>query len=267
MATGRTVAKHTRIYAGMYGTYWTSSLCGLTRSIGPLAWTYDEIDATGMCDSIKGYLPGQASISTGPINVIMDPVASDSGGFNSFMYPPATYLVANFTIGDPMMVQIPIGIRAAPAAGDPVFAGIFPFLGMTYSDDGGLVTATFDMGSSAAAQYIPTYDKPWGQLLHAYSTESASNSSAGIDSGAASTNGGIMFLQTMGPTGSTAYTVQHADTNTDGSFANLTGASITTSSAGNFIATVAVGTAVKRYLRWQVSAGPGSGFVMSFIRG
>lgn len=267
MATGRTVAKYTRIYAGDMGEpKWQHSLCGLTRSIGPLAVSFDEIDATGMCDAIKGYLPGQASITPGQINVIMDPAAPDTSG-GATMYPPSENSgTAAYTIGNPMILQIPIGIRAAPAAGDPTFAGVFPFLGMTYSDDGGLVTATFDLGSSAAAQYIPTYANPWGQLLHAFGAETAANSGTGVDGVAATANGGIMFLQVFVSAGNTTFKVQHADANLDGSFADLTGASIASTGVGGYWATVAPGTAVKRYLRWQMTAVANT-FVMSFIRG
>ena len=127
MATGRTVAKYVRIYAGQMGNVWQTKLCGLTRSLGPLKVSFDEIDATGMCDSIKGYLPGQASINPGTINVILDPAAIETAF--TFMYPPIDYIGINaFDIGEPTILQIPIGIRAAPVIGDPTFCGVFPFL-------------------------------------------------------------------------------------------------------------------------------------------
>ena len=265
MATGRTVAKHVRIYASTYKPGYISSLCGLTRSLGPLKVSFDEIDATGMCDSIKGYLPGQASINPGPINVIIDPTAAGTtaSGEISYMLPNQ---VSGLTLGTPMVIQIPIGIRAAPAAGDPCFSGIFPFLGMTYADDGGLVTANFELGDSADATYIPAFPKAWGQLLHAYGQETAANSSTGIDSGAASTNGGIMYLHLFATAGATTFKVQHADVNVDGSFSDLTGASISGDFEGGYIATVPANTAVKRYLRWQMTAVKNT-FVMSFVRG
>ena len=268
MATGRTVAKYARIYVGKIqadpGLY-PAALCGFTRSLGPIKVSFDEIDATGMCDSIKGYLPGQASINPGPINVILDPVAADVGGL--YMYPQAS----GMGIGTPLLAQIPIGIRAAPAMGDIVFGGIFPFLGMTYSDDGGLVTVNFDLGDSVATEYISDgFGKAWGQLLHAYGEETAANSSAGVDGGAASTNGGLMILHTFSSDSAGAtYKVQHADTNVDGSFADLTGAAITIGAgpaAYSYYAYVPKNTAVKRYLRWQMTAITNT-FLMSFIRG
>ena len=266
MATGRTVAKYTRIYVGQMGTAWQSKLCGLTRSLGPLKVAFDEIDATGMCDSIKGYLPGQVSINPGPINVILDPRAIETDP-NIFMYPPVEFAVTNaFDIGAACIAQIPIGIRAAPVAGDPVFASVFTFRGMTYADDGGLVTVNFDLGDGGDAGYIPAFPRAWGQLLHDYGSEDAANSSAGIDSGAASTNGGTMYLQVFSSAGSTTFKVQHADANNDGSFADLTGASIVADGPGGFVATVPAGTSVKRYLRWQMTAVTNT-FVMSFVRG
>ena len=266
MATGRTVAKYVRIYAGQMGNVWQTKLCGLTRSLGPLKVSFDEIDATGMCDSIKGYLPGQASINPGTINVILDPRAIETDP-NIFMYPPVEYISINaFDIGEPTILQIPIGIRAAPVIGDPTFCGVFPFLGMTYADDGGLVTTNWTFGDSGSSSYLPAFPKAWGQLLHDHGAETAANSSAGVDSGAASTNGGTMYLQIFEGGGSTTYKVQHSDTNVDGGFADLTGASIVSSGAGGFVATVPANTAVKRYLRWQMTAVTNT-FVMSFVRG
>ena len=272
MATGRTVAKYARIYVGKIqadpGLY-PAALCGFTRSLGPIKVSFDEIDATGMCDSIKGYLPGQASINPGTINVILDPAAIETAF--TFMYPPVEYISINaFDIGEPTMLQIPIGIRAAPVIGDPTFCGVFPFLGMTYADDGGLVTTNWTFGDSGSSSYIPAFPKAWGQLLHAYGEETAANSSAGVDGGAASTNGGLMILHTFSSDSAGAtYKVQHADNNVDGSFADLTGAAITSvagPAAYSYYAYVPKSTAVKRYLRWQMTAVTNV-FAMSFVRG
>lgn len=263
MATGRTVQKFIRIYTGHEGPGYPSLLCGLTRSVGPLTWAFDEIDATTICDEVKGALPGQPNISPGTINVVMDGTAPTTKTAHMF---PATF---GFTIGLPLITQIAIGIRAAPILGDPVFGGIFPFLGMTEVDDGGLITASFNLGSSGDASDLMPFPKPWGQLLHPYGAETGANTSAGADGVAASANGGLMLLHIFESDSNAAtINVQHADTNVDGSFSDLTGATITFSGGAgySYYATVAAGTAVKQFLRWQSTVDTNT-FVMSFIRG
>lgn len=262
MATGRTVPKFIRIYAGHEATYYPSMLCGLTRTVGPLMHEHPEIDATGMCDSIKGYLPGQATISPGTVNVIMDPAAANT---LVHMLPG---LANGFVIGSPLITQIPIGIRAAPAMGDPVFGGVFPFLGMQEADDGGLVTAVFQLGASWATDELTYFGRAWGQLLHAYGQETGANSSSGADGGAASTNGGLMLLNIFSSDAAACdFKVQHSTDNS--SFSDLTGASISVSGGGaySYYALVPKTTTVNRYLRWQMTAAKTNTFVMSFIRG
>lgn len=265
MATGRTVQKWLRIYAGHEGIAYPSLLCGLTRSVGPLVNEFTEIDASGICDAVKGYLPGQPSISPGALNVIMDPTAPANS--TAFMYPSLTN---GFVIGQPLITQIAFGIRAEPILGDPVFGGIFPFNGATFADDGGLVTMNFDLGASEAyTSPITTCGRAWGQLLHPFGEESGANSSGGADCGvvAGSANGGLMLLNVFLSDGNAAtLKIEHSANNS--TWSDLTGATVTFSGAVcySYYALVAPGTTVNRYLRWQSTTDTNT-FVMSFIRG
>lgn len=262
MATGRTVNKFLRIYAGHEGVGYPSALCGLTRSAGPLQWEFPEIDATGMCDNVMGYLPGHPSISPGALNVIIDPTATNAT--ISHMYPS---LANGFTIGSPLIIQIVVGIRAEPILGDPVFGGIFPFLGATEVDDGGLVTMNFNLGASLANDKLVKCARPWGQFLHPYGQETGVNTSTGANNGAATANGGIMLLNVFSSdTNPATLKVEHSADNS--SWADLTGATVTFSGGGaySYYAEVAPGTTVNQYLRWQSTTDTNT-FVMSFIRG
>lgn len=261
MATGRTVQKYSRLYVGSNGAgEYPSLMCGLTRSFGPLTFEYSEVEGTTMCDDVKSYLPGECTVSLGKINAILTPYASAI----SNMYPSLTGV---WDLLDDVVMQIVLGIRAAPILGDPMFGGVFPWIGMQYTDDGGLVTATLDFGAGWSAGEKGKNAHPWGQLLHPYGEETGANSSTGADWGNSTADGGLMLLHIFGgAASSTTFKVQHADTNSDGSFGDLTGASVTTTGVGAHYAIVEPGTAVKRYLRWQMTAVT-STFVMSFIRG
>jgi len=218
-----------------------------------------------MCDAVKGYLPGQPSISPGTLNVIMDPLAPASSV--AHMYPS---LANGFTIGQPLITQIAFGIRAEPIIGDSVFGGLFPFNGATFVDDGGLVTMNFNMGSSEEyTSTINTCGRAWGQLLHPYGQETGANTAGGADCGvvAGTANGGIMLLNVFLSDGNAA-TIKIEDSANNSTWADLPGATVTFSGAVcySYYAIVAPGVQVDRYLRWQ-STTDTNNFVLSFIRG
>lgn len=241
MGTGRTVAKHTRVYADGY------DLSGDARTIGPLAWTFEEHEFLGLLAELKGALPGQATINVGTLNATLD---------NTAAHIHAVLQNA----GVKRNVMVPIGIRAAPAQGDPVFFGQFEqkdYLS-DVAAEGLTVNVPFAAWSGDAASLL--YDKPWGILLHANAAETAVNTAIGVDDyGAQTLKGGLMAYQifAIAGTGTITIKVQDAATNTNPSFADLTGA---TSGAISNTAVptadlVALGTAqtVRQYLRWQIA--------------
>jgi hypothetical protein len=101
----------------------------------------------------------------------------------------------------------------------------------------------------------------------------AANTAIGVDDyGAATTKGGYMSYAATGD-GTATITVQEADTNVDGSFANVTG--LTTGEltfAGDppscGIVQTAVGASIKRYVRWQIALNSASwvSFYLVFVR-
>jgi hypothetical protein len=167
-----------------------------------------------------------------------------------------------------------VGANAAPAAGNPVFAWKFEQTSYMVEQGSGFVAATITPGG-ASSQGVTTYKKPWGSLLHPKGAETVVNSSAGIDDYGETppSLGGIFAYHIFTSAGgNVTVKAQHADTNSDGSFSDITGA---TSGAVDASATpqhglVALTTtlAIKRYLRWQVVFNVGNSvtFAAAFIR-
>lgn len=252
MATGRTVLKHSRIYIDGY------DISGHSRSFGPLLWTYDEIDQTCIPDAVKGSLPGQVVHGIGTINGAMDNTA-DTG----------LHILQSAGAGSIHTLMLPIGIQAAPAQGDPVY--IFQGNMLSYQYEAPYVNMPF--GMPASNNTTLAYTKPWGVLLHASGAETAVNTAVGIDDiGLVSTAyGGYMCYQAFAGNGTATIKVQDAATNTNPSFADLTGATsgvidCTTPKYG----IVALGTTatVRRYLRWQIVLGTATTvtFALAFVR-
>ena len=255
MATGRTASKYMRVY--MDGV----NVSGYSRSIGPLRHVYDEANVTAdYGDDVKRYLSNMASIGVGTLNGVFD---NDAAGL---------YALAH-NAGVARTIMVPIGIRAAPAQGDPVFCSVNVQNSYGASDDAGAVMATAEFGEWHGAS-LAGYDRPWGTLLHAPGAETAANTATGVDDwGATTAFGGYMMYQIFASSVvSCTIKVQHADTNSDGSFSDLGGCTVNAVTVGapsaGIVATTAPTTSVKRYLRWQITIGGTSvNFTLAFVRG
>lgn len=257
---GRTTIKHTRFYADGY------DLSGHTRSYGPLMWEYDTAEEAALTDAIKGALPSHVSHGVGQLNGFFDNTATSG-----------LHTIAS-TAGVQRTVMIPIGDRAEPAAGVPVYVGQFVQAGYQAEADSNWLYANvpFGMASSAGTLTPLQYTKPWGVLLHAKAAKTAVNASTGIDdNGAATALGGYLCYQifAVAGTGNVTIKVQDAATNSDASFADLTGATsgAIAHTAAPAAGIVAIGTTatVRRYLRWQLVKDAGITsvtFALAFVR-
>jgi len=234
----RTHLKHFRTYVNGY------DLSGYSRSIGSLDWTFGAEPDAALTDSVKNILIGQGDIMAGPLSAFLD---NDTAGLFSLQaQTERNYMVV-------------MGANAEPAAGDPVFAWKFQDTGYMAEQGTGFVAATLPFGG-ASSQGVVTYKKPWGFLLHAKAARTAVNSSTGLDdSGASSTLGGVFAYHIFSSNGTVTVKCQHASTNSDGSFADLT---LATSGSVNASSTpqsglVALSTSltINRYTRWQISFG------------
>lgn len=252
MATGRTHIRFSRVYIDGY------DMSGYSRSYGPLACTFDEGIDDAINKTVKGVMPGSANISMGTLNGLFDNTATSG-----------LHVIMNGA-GAARDVMIPIGIQAAPANNDPVFAGIF--LQGAYQGDPGAnpVTASIPFNSMDATATHLSYARPWGVLLHASLATTAANTATGLDQTASSALGGWMMYQVFAGNGTAAIKVQHASTNIDGSFADLlSSGTIDCSSPTSGVVALAKTATVNRYVRWQIALGTATTvtFALSFHRG
>jgi len=256
MATGRTVPKWIRFYMAGY------DMSGYSRTVGPLKWEYEEVELTAqMGDAVKGYLPGRASISCGTLNGVFDSTATSG-----------LHVIAS-TVATSEVVMIPIGIRAAPAAGDPVFMGEFVQLGYHAEESGGAIFANVPFGEWDVANLLSHHrSKPWGILIHALAARTAANTAVGIDDyGAATALGGYMMYQVTAGNGTATIKMQDAATNSNVSFADITGATsgeLDCSAVQKGIVDLTATRDVRRYLRWQLTLGTATTltFALAFMR-
>lgn len=255
MATGRTASKHTRVYIDGY------DFSGDARSIGPLAWSFEEHEFVPLTANVKGYLPGHAEINPGTLNALLDNTATT--GIHAVMGAPGM-----------RTVLVPIGIRAAPAQGDPVFCGEFEQKEYLVDPSEGSTGLTVSFEASGRASTF-IYARPWGSLLHARSAETAVNSSTGIDdspAGAATSKGGFMVYQLFTSNGTVTLKVQDAAVNVDGSFADLSGATSgaidASSSPKSGLVALGITATVRQYTRWQLVFGTATTatFALAFVR-
>lgn len=254
MATGRTVKRHARFYVDGH------DLSGIARTFGPLRWEYDMPDLTTLTDEVAGSLPDHASVSVGALRTVLTNTAS---GIHA----------AVEAAGTPRIIMAPIGIRAAPLAGDPVFAGRFLQGAYKMVEDAGAIVMDVPFGEWDAAGFID-YDKPWGHLVHANGAETvANNGTASVDGLASSALGGYGILHVFDGDGTCTFSIQHSNTNTDGAFdaAGNVLAFDGTDATEPFAEIKALGktATVNRYLRWQIVLGTATTvtFAIGFVRG
>lgn len=254
MATGRTLNRWSRVYVSGY------DMSCYSKSIGELVAEYGAADLTAeMCDAVRGYLPDTPNITPGTLNGVFDNTATV--GLHALYSAP----------GASRIVTVALGIRAAPAQGDPVFHGKFYQLGYQAVENGGAMNVTVPFGGWDATGLI-NYTQPWGWLLHANSAATAANTSTGIDDfGAATSLGGYMVYHVLAGNGTATISVEDAATNSNAQFSALSGAttgSIDCSSPKSGIVALGIGATVRRYLRWQISFGTANTvtFVLSFTR-
>ena len=249
----RTHVKNWRAYVNGY------DLSGYTRSMGQLAWLFDAEPDAAWSDECKNVILGKSDIQAGPLNAFLD---NDTAG----LFSTQAQTLRN--------LMVAMGTNAAPVAGDPVFAWKFEDSGYTAEPGAGFSTATLPFGG-ASSQGVLNYKKPWGVLLHAKATRTTVNSSTGVDDYGATppSLGGIFVYHAFSSIGgNVTIKAQEADTNLDGSFTDITGATsglidASTTPASGMIA-ISTTYAVKRYLRWQVvfNVGTSVTFAAAFIR-
>ncbi len=254
MATGRTLNKHSRIYMDGY------DMSGYSRNIGELDWSFAELEGTAITDAVVGMLLGHATINPGTLNGNFDNTAT-----------VGLHVIANGA-GVKRNLMIPIGIRAAPAAGDPVWCSQNEQ--NTYKaviDNAGQVGVTINFSPWSSRGDTLQYDKPWGNLIHANGAETAVNAgTSDHDYGAQTTKGGYMMYQAFAADGTATIKVQDASTDSDPSFGDLASSGVIdpSSTPVSAIVPLSLTATVERYTRWQIVLGTATTvtFALAFVR-
>jgi hypothetical protein len=234
---------------------------GYSHEVGPLTTEFDVDPAAAFTEIVKGGLPGMANINIGTLNGFLDNTATSG-----------LHVLANTGTGT-KNVMIPIGIRAAPANGDPCFCAqveqknyIAPISGS------GLVNITAEFAGSSAAPTTRAYQKGWGTLLHASGAETGANTGTGFNDpvAAQTTAGGYLMYQVFAANGTGTISIDDSANNVD--FLALSGAttgSLTFAAGSSGIVALGTTATVRQYLRWQMTKGSLTSitFALAFIRG
>ena len=258
MATGRTLDRWKRVYVDGY------DFSGQARKVGPLEITRDAADLTAIADPVRGYLPNHSHVNVGAINSVFDNTAT-TGIHNRLV-----------SAGVMRTVSVAQGIRAAPAQGDPVFAGQFTQGEYAVAEDGGGVVVNLPFSGWAEDAESILFASPWGVLLNANTARTAVNAAAGVDLVNVTTAGGGYMVYHVTASSNAVHTatllVQEADTNTDLSFAALSGATtgvITVTAGVRGMVSISPTATVKQFVRWQIVLGTATSvtFVLSWHPG
>lgn len=248
----RTHSKYLRVYVNGV------DISGYSRSVGTLAQIFGAEPDAAFTDGCKNILIGQCDIQAGPISAFLD---NDAAGLFNLAQAGNGY----------SNLMVAIGALAAPVQGDHVFAWGFEQTDYAVEGGAGFVAVSMPLAVSHASTL--GYSRPWGRLLAPMAARTAANSATGIDDiGAASAKGGIFVYHLASSNGTVTLKAQEADTNNDGSFADITGAtsgSITAAvSPQSGMIALATDASIKRYLRWQLALGTATTatFAAAFIR-
>jgi hypothetical protein len=221
-----------------------------------------------MSDQVKGYLRNTAMVNVGTLNAVFDNTAGSG-----------IYVLAGAS-GVPRNVLAAIGIRGAPADGDPCYGGTFNQSGFNVLDDGGAVTVNVPYSGWAGTASSAAYNIPWGTLLHAKAQRLLANPTnilPGFDNPlgvVSTTKGGYFMYEILAGDGGavTLFVEDAAAPNINASFAPLALATsgVVAASAGvSGIVAIPTNATVRQFLRWQILFGNPSvdvTFVTAFMR-
>ena len=165
--------------------------------------------------------------------------------------------------------MVAVGIQGEPANNDVSFVGQFLQSGYTAGAGDNPISVSIPFANTQATASDLRYGQPWGVLLLAKAAKTAANSATGLDQTAQTLKGGYMCYQVFAGNGTAALKVQHASTNSDGSFSDLlsTGTIACTAPVAGIVALDPHAT-VERYVRWQIALGTASTvtFALTFVR-
>ncbi|MFQ5433844.1 MAG: hypothetical protein ACE5FD_03120 [Anaerolineae bacterium] len=232
MATGKTNARWMRLIIDEF------DLSGFSRTVGSFGSTFDEADVVAMSD-------GWHNVTLGHPTAVFD-------GYQAIFATDGTNdshdALANV---ESRIISLPIGIKAVPAVGDPVFMTQAEQISyLPQGSDGVLV----DVAMSKDTNNVGA-GTVWGVLLAAGASLSSTTNGTSVDNGASSADGAVAYLH-ITATSSGNWAIKVQDSPDDAVWSDL----ITFSADGSTITSEAgtVSGTVDRYLRFQATRTAGT---------
>ncbi len=237
MATGKT---NSRWYRLCYGGY---DLSGDARTVGGFGAEFGEEDVTGWSDGVINFNMGRPRLFIEGFQAVFNNTAAT--GSHTVLSTLLNSYASMF-----------VGIRAAPAVGDPTFSIPLQQSAYTSTGDGPvLVNVNAVVGQTGLLSLSGLSIKPFGVALAVGASLTSNTNGTSVDNGASSANGCVAYLHITASSGGTwALTLQ--DSTDNSYFADL----ITFTANGSAI-TAEQGTAtgtVDRYVRFRAVRTSGS---------
>jgi hypothetical protein len=209
--TGKTHPRHFRVLVDGY------DLSGDMRSLNSFGVTFEQADATGWSNGTRQWLNGQGTVLLDGLTALFN---NETTGTGPTLAGAHTVLNGETTLN----ASVFMGIRAAPAIGNPAFGS--PFEQGSYVVSGGVGTDPVMVNASYYGSATQSLDAAvFGVALHAGAELTGTTNNASVDGLASSANGWIAYLhvtQTAGAQASNNWEFKIEHGTNDSTWATLT---------------------------------------------
>lgn len=252
-STGKTHVRYCRFL--LNGT----NLSGDMRTVNGFGVQYDQADGTGWSDGTRQWLAGYGTVKLDGLTALFNNNTAAIGPVN-----PGSH-TALATLGN-SYASVFIGIRAAPAIGNPTYSAAFEQGG--YSTAGGTSDALMIEASFFGSGTLELTTNVWGVCLANGTELTTTTNNGSVDHGAATTGGYIAYLHipqtsTAMASNSWAFKIEHSSN--DSTWATL--ASFTLNGATATVERLEGSGTVNRYVRFvSTRTGGAARPWVSFIR-
>lgn len=206
--TGKTSARYLRLLTGGY------NLSGDMRAVSRFGTSFEPVDATAWADDVMQYLSGFGNITLEGFQSLFSNAPVGNGldaGSHTVLADAGSQYTSLF-----------IGIRSAPAVGNPAFSAAFEQGGYMLSP--GTNDALMCDANFYTSAVLPRSTSVWGVALATGATWNATTNGASVDNGASSPGGYIAFLhvtQTAGDIGDNDWAFKIEHSSNDSTFTTL----------------------------------------------
>ena len=220
----KTSGHHAKVLVGGY------DLSALSNNL-EIGEQYDAHDVAGF-EAVHHFVPGQKTTTF----------------THQGLFEQGTAHAALKAPGGSAVITALVGQNAAPAVGDPVF--LFNTYQGNYS-----VQPSNAAAVPFSAEYHGQSDSHsrWGVALTPPVTITDTTQGTSVDHGASSSNGGIATLHVLTAAATDTYSVKVRHSPDDSTWADLVTFTLDGSAIGGEFQTVAAGTTVDRYLRYEAT--------------